>query len=135
MNQTIDMSFNVQSVAPLAADHGYQLYAAISQCLPTAHEPNGIGIHALRGQQVGDRKMQLTTHSRLVIRTSTEQISQWLALAGKALDIGGVKVRIGVPQIFQLQPAMALRSRLVTTKNCQDQARFETELRRQPWSR
>ena len=75
--------------------------------------------------------MQLTNHSRLVIRTSTEQISLWLALAGKSLDIGGSKIRVGVPQIFALQPATALRSRLVTTKNCQDQARFETELRRQ----
>ncbi len=131
MNHTIDLAFPVQAISPLAADHSYHLYAGVSRLLPAAHAENGIGIHPIRGQQIGDRSLQLTARSRLAIRIAADQIPNWLTLAGKSIDIAGVKVRIGVPQVFALQPATALRSRLVTTKNCQDQARFETELRRQ----
>ncbi len=131
MRQSIDLTFSVQAASPINADHSYHLYAAISRLLPNAHESNGIGIHPICGQQIGDRQLQLTEHSRLAIRTSADQIPHWLALPGKTLDIAGAKVRIGVPQVFALQPTTAIRSRLVTTKNCQDQVRFETELRRQ----
>lgn len=127
----IDLKFKINANSPLAVDHSYHLYAAISRLLPAAHAENGIGIHPIRGQQIGDRRVQLNESSRLVIRTAADQIPSWLALAGKSIEIAGVKVLIGVPEIFTLQPATAIRSRLVTTKNCQDQARFETELRRQ----
>jgi len=62
---------------------------------------------------------------------ASTDIASWLGLAGKTLEIGGAKVQVGVPEIRALIPATALRSRLVTTKNCQDPTRFEAELNRQ----
>ena len=75
--------------------------------------------------------MQLTKTSRLTLRVPSTDIASWLGLAGKSLEFGGAKVQIGVPEIRGLIPATALRSRIVTTRNGQDQSRFETELNRQ----
>ncbi len=127
----IDLSFQVTSQSPLFSDHGYQLFGAISRLLPRAHEPNGIAVLPISGQQIGDRKIQLGKSSRLVIRVVASDIAIWLPLAGKTLEVAGAKLQIGVPEIRSLIPATAVRSRLVTTKNCQDQTRFELELRKQ----
>ena len=52
----------------------------------------------------------------MVLRVDTDHIGQALPLSGQQLDISGTKVRVGVPQVWSLQPAPALRSRLVTIK-------------------
>lgn len=127
----IDLAFQVTSQSPLWSDHGYQLFGAISRLLPQVHEPNGIAVLPITGQQIGDRKIQLSKSSRLIIRVATSDIATWLPLAGKTLEVVGAKLQIGVPEIRSLIPSTALRSRLVTTKNCQDQSRFELELRKQ----
>ena len=103
----------------------------MSRAVPSLHTSLGIGVHPIRGQQIGDRRLSLSADSRLVLRVDTDHIGQVLPLAGQQLDLAGAKLRVGVPQVWPLQPAPALRSRLVTTKNCQDQSRFESELRRQ----
>lgn len=131
MNPIIDLSFGIFSNSALDADHSYRLFSAIARLIPESHRSNAMGVHPISGRQIGNRQLQLTNRSRLAIRTSTDQIPQYLVLAGRTIDVAGARVRIGVPQIFALQPSTALRSRLVTTKNCQDQTRFETELRRQ----
>ena len=127
----IDLAFQVTSQSPLSSDHGYQLFGAISRLLPQVHEPNGVAVLPISGQQIGDRNIQLGNSSRLTIRVASSDIATWLPLAGKTLEVAGVKLQIGVPEIRSLIPTTALRSRLVTTKNCQDQPRFELELRRQ----
>ncbi len=127
----IDLAFLVTSQSPLSSDHGYQLFGAISRLLPQAHEPNGISVLPISGQQLGDRRIHLGKSSRLTLRVAASDIATWLPLAGKTLEVAGAKILIGVPEIRSLIPATALRSRLVTTKNCQDQPRFELELRKQ----
>lgn len=127
----IDLAFKVTSQSPIGSDHGYQLFGAISRLLPQVHEPNGVAVLPISGQQIGDRKIQLGNSSRLTIRVASSDIATWLPLAGKSLEVAGAKLQIGVPEIRSLIPTTALRSRLVTTKNCQDQPRFELELRRQ----
>ena len=127
----VDLSFHISGVQPLWSDHGYCLYGAISRVLPQIHQPNEIAVLPISGQQIGGRQMQLTRSSRLTLRVASTDIASWLGLAGKTLEIGGSKVQIGVPEIRSLIAATALRSRLVTTKNCQDQTRFEAELNRQ----
>jgi CRISPR-associated protein Cas6 len=112
----IDLWFVVTGTAPLPADHGYHLYAAISRALPAAHEPNGIGIHPIRGRLIGDRQMELCDWSRLTIRVAPERIADFLPLAGKQLNVAGRPVRVGVPEVHSLTPATVLRSRLVTIK-------------------
>lgn len=127
----VDLAFALLAQQPIPADHGYVLYGALSRAVPLLHSSNGIGVHPIRGQQIGDRRLSVTSQSRLVLRVDTENISAVLPLAGNQLDVAGARLRVGVPQIWAIQPSTALRSRLVTTKNCQDQSRFEAELRRQ----
>ncbi len=127
----IDLAFQVTSQTLLLSDHGYKLFGAISRLLPQVHEQNGISVLPITGQQLGDRKIQLGKSSRLTVRVASSDIATWLPLAGKTLDVAGAKLQIGVPEIRSLIPSTALRSRLVTTKNCQDQSRFELELRKQ----
>lgn len=128
---TVDLAFPLLGDQPIAADHGYHLYAALSRLLPALHQSNGVAVHPIRGIQIGDRRMSLNDRSRLILRLEAARLAELLDLAGKQLDIGGSKVRVGVPQVWSLRPAAAVRARLVTTKNAEDQPRFERELTRQ----
>lgn len=112
----IDLAFSIVGTHALPADHGYLLYAAVSRMLPEAHQADGYGIHPIRGQQLGGRTLQLMEHSRLIIRTDVEQIARFLPLAGTTLRLLDRTLRVGVPQVRSLVPAVALRSRLVTIK-------------------
>ena len=112
----IDLSFSVRSVSAVPADHGYLLYSALSRAMPELHQENGYGIHPIRGRQLGGRTLQLTDHSRLVIRTDADRITRFLPLAGKRLQLLDRSLQVGVPQVRALIPAVALRSRLVTIK-------------------
>ncbi len=116
----VDLSFPLLG-GQIPADHSYLLYSAVSRLLPDTHEPDrpdadGYGIHPIGGRQLGGRTLQLTEHSRLVIRTDAEQIARFLPMAGKQLRLLDRTLRIGVPQVRSLVPAPALRSRLVTIK-------------------
>lgn len=128
---TIDLSFPIFSQTSLPVDHGYLLYAALCRVLPEMHEVNEIAVHPMRGQQTGNRQMQLTDASRLIFRTVTDRIPSLIQLTGKEIKITDRTVRIGVPHVEGLVPAPSLRSRLVTTKNGADPDRFNVELRRQ----
>jgi len=112
----IDLAFNLSATRPVPSDHGYLLYSAVSRMLPAAHQTNGIAIHPIRGQIIGDRQLLLDDRSRLIIRTAADRIAQWLPLAGKQLNLAGNTLRVGVPQVLPLSLATALRSRLVTIK-------------------
>lgn len=127
----IDLSFSLQSSSPIWSDHGFSLFGAISRVLPEAHEANGVGILPIAGSQIGQRKIQIDARSRLTLRISSSDIARWIPLAGKKLEVDGALLQVGVPEVRSLVPTTAIRSRLVTTKNGQDQARFEAEIRRQ----
>lgn len=127
----IDLSFSLQSSSPIWSDHGFSLFGAISRILPEAHEANGVGILPIAGSQIGQRKIQIDARSRLTLRIPSGDIARWIPLAGKTLEVDGVLLQVGVPEVRGLVPTTAIRSRLVTTKNGQDQSRFEAEIRRQ----
>lgn len=109
---------------------GGHLYSALSHALPVLHQHNGIGVHPIRGTQVGNRQLQLDKRSALVLRVPDQRIGEFIQLAGKQLRIAGTSLRAGVPRVYALMPATALRSRLVTIKNGTDPERFSKELRR-----
>ena len=127
----VDLSFKLRSESQLWSDHGFALFGAVSRLLPDTHEANSLGILPISGAQVGNRKIQLDDRSRLTLRIPSGDIARWLALAGKSLDVAGTKLQVGIPEVRALHPSASVRSRLVTTKNCQDQSRFEAEIRRQ----
>ena len=65
------------------------------------------------------------------MRLSAGLIPKVLALAGKRLVIGGDTLLVGVPQVQALRPAAVLAARLVTTRNGQDEHRFDREIAHQ----
>ena len=67
----VDLVFPVFSPQPIAADHGYALYAALSRMLPVLHSSNGVGVHPIGGRQIGNRELSLTDRSRLIVRVDS----------------------------------------------------------------
>jgi CRISPR-associated protein Cas6 len=127
----LDLEFPVFSTSPIAVDHGYHLYAGLSRELAAVHSENGIGVHPIRGTQIGDRMLQLMPWSSVRIRTPQEKVGDLIALSGQSIQINDRKVRLGVPQVHALEPAAALRSRLVTIKGFQNTETFAEAVRRQ----
>ncbi|HZT80067.1 MAG TPA: type I-MYXAN CRISPR-associated protein Cas6/Cmx6 [Gemmataceae bacterium] len=113
----IDLSFPVRGET-LPTDHAYALYGALARAVPALH---GGGLRLLLasipGEYVGGGQLRLVApRSRLRLRLPAEAISAALPLAGKALNVAGHTVRLGVPQVLPLVPAAALVARLVTMK-------------------
>ncbi len=111
----IDLSFPLLG-SSLPCDHGYELYAALSRLLPALHDGSfSCRISPVRGMYSGERLLHLDPrYSRLRLRLSLDGIPRLLPLAGKPLEVGGHRLRLGVPQVWALVPAPALAARLVT---------------------
>lgn len=116
MNNYFDLAFKLSATGNLPADHGYALYGALSNVFAEIHEMTDIGIHPIRGVQIGQRELSLNDSSRLSIRLASDRIPLVLPLSGKAIQVADTQLRIGVPEVRTLQPTTALRSRLVTIK-------------------
>jgi len=112
----VDLAFRLQAFAPIPADHGYALYAAVSRLVPEVHQENGVAIHPICGRQAGDRRLILMPWSTLAVRVPDGQIAVLLKLAGKSLRLDDTALRVGVPEVRVLVPATAVRSRLVVIK-------------------
>lgn len=126
----VDLCFQLLGRA-LPVDHGYALYGAVSHVLPHLHEDENVGLKLIRGRYIGNGMLDISPYSELVLRLSVSRIPQYLQLAGKILEVLGEKLNVGVTKTRALIPTSALYSPLVTTRNCQDQRRFEMEIRNQ----
>lgn len=106
----------------LPTDHAYALYAALSRLLLPLHDGRvRFGMAPITGPHVGNGRLQIDPRqSRLRLRLSTADIPHVLPLAGKALDIAGHRIRLGVPELHALAPAPALIARTVTFKHATD---------------
>lgn len=111
----VDLAFRLIGTR-VPVDHGYALYAAISWLVPEVHEAKDIGVHPIRGRYDGNGNLLLGPSSRLVLRMPDTAIPPFIKLAGKAIDIDGHRVTVGVPEIRLLKPAATLYARLVTIK-------------------
>lgn len=115
----------------IPADHGYYLFSALAKITPYLHNNNETGVHPITGQLVGNRLLNITEHSFLAIRLPAEFAGQVIALAGKVLDIGGYKIRVGLPNTSAIVPATTLYSRLVVIKGFTEPAEFLQAAQRQ----
>lgn len=113
----IDLHFPVLG-GRLPADHGYELYAALSRLVPRLHDDGSIvRIAPIRGVYSGQGTLEVDTRiSRLRLRLPPDAIPLMLPLAGKALVLGDHRLRLGVPQLHALLPAPNLIARLVVIK-------------------
>ena len=112
----IDIAFRVSSTGTIPADHGYLLYAALSRKLPYLHESLDVGVHPIRGRQLGDRRMALQDFSRVTVHADVEAIRHFIPLSGSSINLAGTSLLLGVPELRQLEPAPDLRCRLVVIK-------------------
>jgi CRISPR-associated protein Cas6 len=128
----VELQFPVLGTS-IAADHGYALYSALSHHLAALHaDGNGLVIGPINGQYAGNNQFALDVRrSRLRFRLPDDRIASLLPLAGKALDVGGHRIRLGVPTVQALTPAPALIARLVTIKGFTDPNGFFEAARRQ----
>jgi CRISPR-associated protein Cas6 len=132
----IDVLFGISAGRELAgavipADHGYALFGALSRVLPWLHGNAAVGIHALRGRLAGGQRLHLAEPARLAFRVPAELLPALLPLAGKALEVGDVQLRVGTPSIAMLRPAERLTSRLVIIKGGQEPESFLRQARAQ----
>jgi CRISPR-associated protein Cas6 len=126
----VDLSFRVAGQT-LPVDHGFALYGALSNLLPILHEDQEVGVKLIRGRYVGNGMLDISPFSELVFRLPLVRAPQYIRLAGRSLDVLGNALRVGISRTNALIPSVALFAQLVTTKNGNDQSRFETEIRNQ----
>lgn len=113
-NAFIKVQFPVQG-KKLPAVHGYLLYSAISQTIPSLHETDWLGIEQISGFPSDKGIITLPNRSaRLNLRIPADKFGEVIPLAGKRLEIDGHKIRIGIPIAKPLISAPELYSRIVT---------------------
>ena len=132
----VDLFFHVQG-KEVPVDHEYTLYSAISRILESGeenkwlHNADNVGLLPIRGHYAGQGKLMLDQHARFGLRLPVNLIPKVLRLAGKRLDVNGEALRVGVSTTSALIPAPLLYAHIVTTKNGEDETRFDTEIQRQ----
>jgi CRISPR-associated protein Cas6 len=111
----VDLIFPANGSA-VPRDHGYALYGAVSRIVPGVHQSKDVGIFPIRGTPAGDGTLLLTERSAVRFRLPAGRLPELLPLAGKALELDGHRLRLGVPHVAALVPAPALASSLVLIK-------------------
>jgi CRISPR-associated protein Cas6 len=126
----IDLCFTILG-QKLAVDHGFTVYAAVSRVVPLIHDDKDIGLKLIRGRYIGNGVLDISPHSELILRIPANHIGRYLSLAGKTLEVFDDKLNVGVPKSRALVPSPVVYAQLVTTRNAQEQPRFEAEVRSQ----
>jgi CRISPR-associated protein Cas6 len=135
MDPVVDVFFGVRG-SRVSTDHGYALYSAVARVLETRedawlHQLDKVGLHLLRGAYGSHGRLLLGPRARFGLRLPAALIPKVLALAGKRLVIGDDSLRVGVPHVQALRPAAVVAARMVTTRNGEDERRFDGEIARQ----
>ena len=135
MGPIVDIFFGVRGGC-VSADHGYALYGAAARVLEERedawfHQSDQVGLHLLHGAYDRRGRLLLGPRARFGFRLPAALIPKVLVLAGKRLMIGRDTLRVGVPHVQALRPAPVLAARLVTTRNGQEEGRFDREIARQ----
>jgi CRISPR-associated protein Cas6 len=127
----LNIGFPVQGTH-LPADHGYSLYATITQTLPALHGSPWLGIELISGIPWDKGMIALPTHgTNLQLRLPAEHFAAVLPLAGKRLELAGHAIRLGVPLARPLMSASSLYARIVTIKQFTEPEPFLDAARRQ----
>lgn len=120
----INVLFPVQG-QKLPADHGYSLYAAISQTRRELHAQKWLGVELISGVPFDKGLIVLPTRgAKLVLRIPADKFGKVIPLAGRQLEIDGHQVRLGIPLAKPLQPASSLYSKIVTFRNSMETEKF-----------
>ncbi|MFH2130197.1 MAG: type I-MYXAN CRISPR-associated protein Cas6/Cmx6 [bacterium] len=119
----VDVSFRL-SGETIPADHGYELFGALCREYPHLHENVAVGVLPISGRLIGNRLLEITPKSRLVLRCLAEEIPPLIQLSGSTLNLGGNSLRLGAAEVQSLLPRPKLFSRLVIIKGFTDPEPF-----------
>jgi CRISPR-associated protein Cas6 len=125
----LELCFPIYGHDPLPADHGFLLYSALCEVVPTIRNSSEIAVHTVTGRRVGDRLLILMPFSELVLRLPDIRIGDCLPLSGQILSIGVRSIKVGIPQVRALRESRHLRSPFVTLAGVSVPEQFESELR------
>jgi CRISPR-associated protein Cas6 len=117
----VDLAFPIAG-EKIPLDHGYLLYAAVSQLIPKLHDEAGWGIHPIFGERESPGLLRLLPRSLLKVRCPASAVGELLPLVGASLLVGGHGLALGAPRLHPLEPSTALRARYVTIKGFHDDA-------------
>ena len=127
---TIDLSFPIIATQPIPADHGYHLYAALSNTLPATSPAQRYCCPP--DPRDPDRRPHAATRRPERGGSSRPRQSdrQFIQLAGKQHFVWAHHLPRRRPSAFARDARSGIRSRLVTIKNGTDPERFTNEVRR-----
>ena len=128
--RNINVQFPVEG-DKLPADHGYLLYAAISQFKPELHETGWLGVEMISGMPAGDGLIALPRRAQLNLRIPADHFGAVIPLAGKRLEIEKHIIRLGIPTARPLLPSTKLYSRIVTIRGFMETPEFLEAANRQ----
>lgn len=128
--RNITVRFPVQG-QKLPADHGYLLYAAISQIKPELHETKWLGVEMISGMPFDKGLIVLPRNAELHLRIPADKFGEVIPLAGKRLEIDGHTIRLGIPTAQPLVPSAKLYARIVTIRGFMEVTEFLEAANRQ----
>ena len=129
-NTFIDVEFPVRG-NKLPADHGYLLYAAISQLKSELHETGWLGVEMISGVPFDQGLIAVPRNAELRLRIPADKFGEVIALAGKRLELDKHTIRLGVPTARPLAPSAKLYSRIVTIRGFMEIPEFLEAANRQ----
>lgn len=131
MDNKILLTFSAKG-SFLPVDHGYLLFSALSSAVPALHQSENIGVKLLRGVYVPKKKLlDISPASRLSLLLPKQEVADCLALAGRTLHLGGHTLELDMARTAALRPTPTLYAHLVTTRNGDEEQRFDREIDRQ----
>jgi len=127
----VDVGFRV--VGPLVPlDHGYVLFGALARVLGDLHGADWLTVHPLAGQPIPGGWLALPRYGiGLRLRVTPDAVPRVLPLAGRTLELGGIRLVVGVASVLPLEPAPALTARVVTIKGFTEDEPFAAAVHRQ----
>lgn len=111
----VDLAFPLRG-SQVVRDHGYPLFSALCSVVPQIHGAKWLGVHPIAGTPLGDGWLGIRRGAHLLLRAPAERIPTLLPLAGRSLDVGGMRITLGAPRIQALVPATSLDARIVVLK-------------------
>lgn len=113
----VDVEFAATG-GPVAVDHGYPLFGALSRVLGDLHGADWLAVHPLRGTPLGAGKLAIgRAGPPLVLRVHHDRIPDVLRLSGKTLEVARAKIHVGVSQLRMLRSVSSLVARMVVFKH------------------
>ena len=131
-NPYIELTFPIMGQS-LPIDHGYQLYSALKHRLMQLKDWDDVSIKTISGKLNPNKRneLNLTDHSKLLIRLPSEKVPYVYSFGGKSLTIGKHKIRLGIPEMNFMQPRSRLRSHIVVIRGYEEPNGFFEAAKRQ----